>query len=261
LVVDQANDKLMGIIGLGDPVFNLGARDKWIGWSLSDRKERLQQVMDAFVIGAIPPYSQLLVGKFVALLLVSSELHRAFSRKYGDGVSRIANRKLERRLALVTTTSALGRSSLYNRIRMRDRKVFVSAGFTEGSGEFHFTNGVYDAMSTFARTTCTPSERHEAWGGGTGFRNRREVIRKTLMSVGLTSELVYHGVQREVFIVPVASNAREYLCGRHKRLRQRTYPMAELFDYFRARWLLPRAARDARYLDVSSNDYRLWGES
>src|SRR5262249_34882531 len=32
LVLDAYNDKLIGLIGLGDPVINLGVRDKWIGW-------------------------------------------------------------------------------------------------------------------------------------------------------------------------------------------------------------------------------------
>src|SRR6202011_6180987 len=33
LVEDDYNHKLIGILGLGDPVFNLGPRDSWIGWT------------------------------------------------------------------------------------------------------------------------------------------------------------------------------------------------------------------------------------
>ena len=33
LVVDQHTNKLMGLFGLGDPVFSLGHRDQWIGWN------------------------------------------------------------------------------------------------------------------------------------------------------------------------------------------------------------------------------------
>jgi hypothetical protein len=257
LVVDGNNEKLIGIIGLGDPVFNVGVRDRWIGWDFAARKERLQQVMDAFVIGAVPPYSQLLMGKLVAMLLVSREVHAAFAAKYGHQTSRIANRPLANRLALITTTSALGRSSLYNRLSFDGRRLFVSAGFTEGYGEFHFTNGVYGAISNYARNVCQPTERNVLWGGD-GFRNRREVIRKSLMSLGLTSEMVYHGVQREFFVVPVASNAVEYLCGRHTSLRPTVYSVIELFAYFRERWLLPRADRDQRYRDFETESYRLW---
>ena len=45
LVFDKNNDKLMGLIGLADPVFNLGARDDAIGWNSQDRKDRLVDIL------------------------------------------------------------------------------------------------------------------------------------------------------------------------------------------------------------------------
>jgi hypothetical protein len=63
LVIDEANQKLIGVFALGDPVFNLRVRDEWIGWSVKQREERLVNVMDGYVIGAVPPYSFLLGGK------------------------------------------------------------------------------------------------------------------------------------------------------------------------------------------------------
>ena len=57
LVVDQYNGKLIGLFRLGDPVFSLGARDQWIGWNKESRGQRLHHVMDAFISGAVPPYS------------------------------------------------------------------------------------------------------------------------------------------------------------------------------------------------------------
>ncbi len=36
LVVDDSNGKLVGLIGLGDPVYSLGPRDEWVGWTPSD---------------------------------------------------------------------------------------------------------------------------------------------------------------------------------------------------------------------------------
>ena len=52
LVIDEQNDKLIGLIGLGDPVFSLAARDRWVGWDKEARRERLHGVMEAFVLGA-----------------------------------------------------------------------------------------------------------------------------------------------------------------------------------------------------------------
>ena len=97
--------------------------------------------MDLFVLGAVPPYSHLLCGKLVALLAASREVQQAFQRKYDGKRSYISGRRLDDRLALLTTASALGRSSLYNRLDYRGQPVFQSVGFTRGSGEFHFSNG------------------------------------------------------------------------------------------------------------------------
>jgi hypothetical protein len=47
LVWDKGHNKLLGIIGLGDPVFNLKARDDVINWNVKDRGRHLVNVLDA----------------------------------------------------------------------------------------------------------------------------------------------------------------------------------------------------------------------
>lgn len=256
VVFDEANGKLMGVFGLGDPVFALGPRDQWIGWDRAGRKERLRHVMDAFVLGAVPPYSQLLGGKLIGMLMTSTEVVEAFSRKYAAGTTLIRGREADGRLALITTSSALGRSSIYNRLTMDGQELFISAGFTLGSGEFHLSNGVYKDLLAFARQTGEPSAKDQRWG--TGWRSRREVLRRVLPQLGFSRELIYHGVRREVFVVPLARNAREFLCGEDDELNGPRPPAAELFDYFRFRWLLPRAQRDQSFRAFRSSSYRLW---
>src|SRR3546814_18344755 len=63
LVWDQAHGKLIGIFALGDAVFNQAARDAVIGWDHHRRSAALVNLMDAYVLGALPPYSHLLGGK------------------------------------------------------------------------------------------------------------------------------------------------------------------------------------------------------
>ncbi len=259
LVVDDSNEKLVGLIGLGDPVYSLGPRDEWVGWTPSDRKKRLGHVMDAFVLGAVPPYSFLLCGKLVAMLAASDTVRHAFKRKYG-GTRSVIRRKLhDGRLALVTTASALGRSSVYNRLRFGDRLLYQSVGFTKGSGEFHFSNGLYGAITEFAEGHCEPTAKQERWG--TGFRNRREVINKCLPVLGLSSDWVYHGIEREVFVIPLAENTREFLRGEHTRLRWYGQPETRLFEYFRDRWMLPRASWDERFRSWSRDDWVIWSKT
>ncbi len=257
VVYDESNGKLIGIFGLGDPVFSLGPRDLWIGWNRDAKKTRLQCVMDLFVLGAVPPYSDLLCGKLIALLATSREVQRAFRRRYGGERAFISRKPLDGRLALVSTTSALGRSSLYNRLRYTGEPVFHSVGFTRGSGDFHFSNGFYHDLRQFAVERCDATAKHARWGDG--FRNRRELLRKALPLLGLSRELVYHGVQREIFLAPLASNASAFLRGEHERLRSYGRTADEMFQWFRDRWLLPRAARDDRYRAFDPESYRLWG--
>jgi len=99
LVMDQSNNKLIGVIGLCDPVIALAGRDQWVGWSEGQRFARLRHVMDAFVLGAVPPYSQLLFGKFVALLCASDEVRKAFHRKYQGTKSRIRSKPFDGRIS------------------------------------------------------------------------------------------------------------------------------------------------------------------
>ena len=258
LVVDEHNDKLIGIIGLGDPVYSLGPRDDWVGWTAADRKSRLANVMDAFVLGAVPPYSFLLCGKLVAMLATSDTIRKAFKRKYGGTRSVITQRKHDGRLAMITTTSALGRSSVYNRLRFGRRQLYRSVGFTKGSGEFHFTNGLYAAIARFAETHCKATAKQALWG--TGFRNRREVVKKCLPELGLSSDWLYHGIEREVFVVPLARNTRTFLRREHNRLLWQDYSEADISDYFRHRWMLPRAAWDKKYESWSRQDWVIWSK-
>jgi hypothetical protein len=84
LVWDKANGKLMGIIAIGDPVFNLKARDDLFAWTIKDRGKRLVNMLDAYVLGAVPPYNMILTGKLVSCLVRSREIRDDFRERYGD---------------------------------------------------------------------------------------------------------------------------------------------------------------------------------
>lgn len=256
VVYDQSNSKLIGIIGLGDPIFSLGPRDKWVGWDLDARKARLKCAMEIFVLGAVPPYSRLLCGKLISMLATSSEVQEAFKRKYVHSTSLISRVPADTRLALLTTTSALGRSSIYNRLSYRGEPLFVSVGFTSGSGDFQFANGIYEDLRKFAVEHCDATAKHRRWGSG--FRNRRELIRKALPLLGLSRNLVYHGVRREVFAIPLARNSLAFLRGEHQRLQSYRRSVDDLFDWFRERWLIRRADRDDAFREFNRESYRLW---
>lgn len=255
LVLDS-NDKLIGVIGLSDPVFALRGRDAWIGWDHEARRERLAHVMDAFVLGAVPPYSFLLGGKLVAMLATVDEVRGTFRKRYTGRTTKIREERFDGRLALVTTTSAFGRSSIYNRLRYDDRMLFRSAGYTLGYGEFHFSDGLYSAITEFAKENCEPSEKHDAWGDG--FRSRREIVQKSLKTLGLSQEgLRQHGVRREIFVAPLAKNVPAFLRGENQNLLWHKQTVDDLWAEFKERWLVSRVAK--RQLPTwSPEDWRLW---
>ena len=94
LVFDRSNGKLFGLLALADPVFNLRKRDMWIGWDVRTREQMLSHVMDAYVLGSIPPYNRLLGAKFVSLLAASDYTRSVFQRRYSKKRSVILGRAI-----------------------------------------------------------------------------------------------------------------------------------------------------------------------
>lgn len=263
LVLDEAHgDSLIGLIGLGDPVFALACRDAAIGWSADARRSRLACVLDAFVLGAVPPYNRLLAGKLVALLAGSDEVRRIFSDRYSHRRTLISERDPAAELALITTSSALGRSSVYNRLtRPTGELALEPVGYTRGTGDFHFSGAIYSDLSAFAASLVpvgTATQRHERWTGE-GFRNRREVVQRALDGLGFDSRLLrVHGVRRQVFANRVATNSYEWLRGEADALDWRSQDVAELSAWWRTRWAVPRSQRDGSWRDQRAADWSLY---
>lgn len=256
LLMDKNNGKLIGIFALGDPVFGMKARDMWIGWDREKRREKLYHVMDAYVLGAVPPYSYLLGGKLVALSTLSNEVRKHFRKRYEENTPLISGKHKPPLLAMITTTSALGKSSIYNRIKVNGTTYWQNIGFTKGSGEFHFSNGIYKDLRAFVVHHCSPTMRHKNWGNG--FRNKREIVIRCLGILGLPRAFASHGIQREVFAAPLGKKAREYLRGESKQVQFYDWPLAVLFEKFRNRWLLPRAARMPDWKNFRRESYLIW---
>lgn len=261
LVLDEGHDDaVMGVIGLGDPVFALGCRDEWVGWSFDDRRRRLSSILDAFVLGAVPPYASLLGGKLVALLASSSEVRDAFTEKYDGATSLIAKRRSSSPLAAVTTTSALGRSSIYNRLFHPDGELaFVPVGYTAGSGDFHFSGTIYDELSAFAaeHTPEGVSHRHALWPGASP-RNRREVVQRALHELGYASrQMRVHGIRRQVFVAPLMANVGEHL-RTGAAPDWRCLEVSALANHWRQRWAEPRSDRRPEWREFEPSSWRLW---
>lgn len=189
LVMDEYHGKLIGIFALGDPVYNLRARDQHIGWSHVERSERLVNIMDGYIIGSMPPYSALLGGKLVTSLIGSREVSEDFRQKYGSTEGIISGTKKHARLTMVTVTSALGRSSIYNRLHLKgsNSETMVklqSVGMTDGYGHFHLSDQLFNRMRHLLMKEGHEYATKHKFGDGPNWRMR--TIRVALQSLGLS---------------------------------------------------------------------------
>lgn len=242
LVWDDQNDKLIGLLALGDPVFNLKVRDETIGWTAKDREKRLVNVLDAYVLGALPPYNLLLGGKLVAALLRSKEIRDAFKTRYADSRGVISRKRKRPSLVLITTTSALGRSSVYNRLTLNGCRILQSIGYTSGWGHFHIPDDLFTLLRKFLSAQDHEYANNNRFGDGPNWRLR--AAREALSLAGLNPNLLRHGVSREVFLCFLASNAKGVLKGTAKQPRYNRLPtVAEIGHLARERWIIPRAHR------------------
>ena len=250
LVWDEEHDRLAGVIALGDPVYNLSVRDNAIDWTVHDRAERLVGLLDAYVLGAVPPYSFLLGGKAIACLIRSRDVYEDFRAKYGAAVGVISKAEKAANLLAVTTTSSMGRSSVYNRLRLGGEPYFERIGYTIGWGHFHITDALFEQMRDFLRTRDHAYADKHKFGEGPNWRLR--TIRAALKALHVNETVLKHGIQREVFVAKLAANAFDVLRdGEAEPDVSGLRTVAEISDMAVERWMAPRAAR-------GEIDYRSW---
>ena len=231
-VFDQQNEKLIGIVGLADPIIGLGIRDvASINWSREEKQERLYNCMTAYILGAIPPYNKVLGGKLVALTIMFPELRKWFYTKYKDSKTIIEKRKKKPHLLYVDTLGAFGKSSIYNRLLNWD---FV--GYTKGQSHIHITaNGSWELI----RKVLTKKE-FKTYKFGQGPNWKMRVLRIGLQKLGLSEEMMSIGWQRGYYRCTLAENWAEYLRGESQRVKWKTFSQDDLVKYWKNRWVTPR---------------------
>ncbi|MBI3243257.1 MAG: DUF4338 domain-containing protein [Chloroflexi bacterium] len=238
VLLDEANEKLIGVLGLQSPPLDFPVRDKLFNYPEGRKIELVNQTMDIYTLGAIPPYNRLLGGKLVALTAASNEVRQAYSKKYTGAVTEIDKRTLPARLVALTTTSAYGRSSIYNRLNYNNRAIAYSIGYTEGYGSFHLAP-LYPLVCEFLEK----SGEVIRGGFGVGPRIMWQNYKRVFSLLDLPSQLLKHGVRREAFLFPLSSNLENYMSGKASRPVYYHQSFQDLVDWWCERWLLPRADR------------------
>ncbi|QOI97502.1 MAG: DUF4338 domain-containing protein [Flammeovirgaceae bacterium] len=238
LIRDKAlpNRPVIGIAALGSPIIHIPERDEFIGWDKATRTKNLIYTMDAFVIGALPPYNYLLGGKLISLLLASNEVRKIYREKYKDKVT-IIDKRIANSLVGIFTTSLYGKSSQYNRLKYKDLMLYQPIGHTKGYGTLHLSDETIQEMVKFLRSKNI--EINHEFGDGPSWVMR--VIRTAGDMLGFDSDfLLRHSFQRSIYFVPLAKNFKQVLNDNAKRPKYYDLSKKDLTDYWRERWFEKR---------------------
>jgi len=237
LLWDTTHDMPFGLILLQSPVLKMSVRDRYLEIPKGELDLWVNRSMHAQRVGALPPYNEILGGKIVALSLTSNEIRETYKKKYKNRKTLIKGRIIEPELLFITTTSAFGKSSLYNRLKYNGEPVAISLGYTRGSGTFHIPESLYSEIIEFLSKKGINTSR----GYGHGPSRKLKLISVAFRYLGLP-KFEYHGIQREFFLFPLVKNLKEVI----KKKENPIYidrPFDKLVDYWKERWALPRAKR------------------
>ncbi len=232
---------VIGIAALGSSIIHIPDRDNWIGWDSKTRTERIIYAMDAYILGALPPYNSLLGGKLIAYLLASNEVRAIFRGRYRDQETLIGKRKASD-LALIVTSSLYGRhSSQYNRIGYGSELLYQPIGTTSGFGTLHISGETFRAMKDLIEAKGYIISNR--FGDGPNWRMR--VIRTACDVLNLDSDVILrHSFQRGLYALQLANNTREFLRGEETKLDYRHLPASTLVQHWKDRWLSRRREVD-----------------
>ena len=244
LVVDEGHNTLMGVLGLQSAPISFSPRDRRVEYPEERKVELVNQTMDAFTLGAVPPYNRLLGGKLVVAAAASREIVEAYGEKYSGATTWMDGRTIPPHLVMITTTSAFGRSSIYNRATYQDpetgskRKLAYPLGYTQGYGSVHLHREYKDIKKFLVSAGYDASQ-----GYGSGPKPVWQNISKTLTMLGMGHEGLRHGIPREAWCIPLAENAWDYLGGQGEDPEYYDVPFERLAEWWTERWLLPRSER------------------
>ncbi len=166
--------------------------------------------------------------------MVSNEVRDRFAQKYQD---KNVKSKVPNRLLFVTTTSAYGKSSIYDRITHESQKVGEFIGYTSGWGTFHFSEEIYDDQLRLLESKGVDIRR----GYGTGASRKLRLIYKALRLLGIP-DASFHNVKRGYYIFPNVSNLSGVIHSHEKPLLY-DRPFDKPTSHWMLRWCIPRSTR------------------
>jgi hypothetical protein len=224
LLWDKYHDCPFGLISLQSPVLKMSVRDKAL--DIPAKK------LDVWVNKSM-----------------HAQIRASYKKKYAAYTTLIKHRKLKPELLFITTTSAFGRSSIYNRLKYNDETVAECLGYTQGTGSFHIPEDLYVDLLTFLKRRGINVAREY----GNGPSRKLKLLSIGLSQLGLPS-FECHGIKREFYLFPLAKNLKNAIHhGKRPMCFNRSFE--SLVDYWKERWAIPRAERLPGWRDFQRDKF------
>lgn len=231
---DRTHDAPFGIISLTSPILKQAVRDRSLCIPRESLDYWVNRSMYAQRVGALPPYNELIGGKMVALSLGSNEISNAYNEKYKGKETLMVKRSIDSKLLFVTTTSAFGRSSMYNRLIYNNEPIAENLGYTEGYGSFQISEGLYERLLSYLDSKGENIRR----GYGSGPSRKMKLIGLACRKLGLAN-YTYHGIKREYYLFSYVNNLRQVIARQEEPI-YKNYHLSDLFEFWKLRWMEKR---------------------
>lgn len=237
MIWDVTHNAPFGLIQLQSPLLRMAARDTYLNIPKGTEDRWANASMSAGRIGALPPYNGLIGGKMAALAVTSNEVRAAYRSKYAGRKTVMNGRTLDPDLLFITTTSAFGRSSMYDRLRYGGELAAVRIGSTTGHGTFHVPEHLVREMYAMLRGAGVDTSTTY----GHGPSRKVKLLKAAFARLGLRG-YHGHGLRRDVYLFPLASNLKSVIRdgGEPEHVDR---PFADIVRYWKERWAVPRSVR------------------
>ena len=186
---------------------------------------------------------------YFVTLLTSNEIREAYKRKYSSYTTLIKNRSIDPDLLFITTTSAFGKSSLYNRLKYKGELVAKSLGYTKGAGTFHIPEELYSEILDFLKEKGVDTAKNFGHGPSRKIK---------LLSAGFKyldlPNFVYHGLKREFYLFSLVKNLEEVIQDKAEPIWL-DRPFVDLVDFWKQRWEEPRSKRTQEWKEFKKEEF------
>jgi hypothetical protein len=198
-----------------------------VGIALRQARNRLSgsAMMEIVVCGGVPPYSYLLSGKLVCLMMLSPEVTQIYEERYSQQISIIASQMAGRPIRRPAKLVSLGTTSLYASGSSQYNRVFLPAktlptqeseirysyiGHTEGYGSAHLSKETRDTLNALENLERKYRRVNNVFGEGANPKMRQ--LSSGLDALGIAqADLLRHASPRMVYNIPLIQNVERFL--------------------------------------------------